>query len=98
MTIMSSETSTAPFPPTVVPMADAVRWAKSLMEDHGPDALLHMGLPTWACACPGRPTGYGHCYCVLNLAVWHHRTAILNEFDPDAALQLMRLRIVQALR
>lgn len=49
------------------------------------------------CGCMGPQDGYSVCPCQMEWFIHQNKVKILNEIDPDLALQVMRKQIVKAL-
>ena len=74
-----------------------VSLAQGIVAHRGIDALItHHHYPS-ACGCLGPRDGDPLCSCGMSAALEHHLVEVANELDPQAALTIMRVRLVVAL-
>ena len=64
----------------------------------GVERLLEWQYESHACCCMGPKDGDPLCGCQMSYQLQLNLVRVLNEIDPDAALKLLRTRIVEALR
>lgn len=79
-------------------LKEGLLWrAKLIIKEYGMTALINYRNSSGACGCMGPRDGEPYCGCRMWGLLEQHLLEIINEIDPDAALLLMRSRIVKAL-
>jgi hypothetical protein len=81
-----------------VPSLDEmVKYIRYLLQYRTLDEFVNSDYFPSACGCMGPRDGWSVCGCAMSSAVQQHKVMILAHINNDAALKLMRQRIVAAL-
>lgn len=72
--------------------------ARQIIDRGGLQALLDYEHHSFGCGCMGPRDGEPYCPCMMAGLLEGYKVRIVNEIDPDAAKQLLRQRIIAALK
>ena len=76
---------------------ELVRYANELIQWRGLEKFINSEYYASACGCMGPRDGYTVCHCMMNYFVHKHKVQVLEKINGDAALTLMRQRLISAL-
>lgn len=80
-------------------MPALVLWGYQIVVRHGIQALMdYKHQASRRCACAGPQDGDPLCSCEMSVKLEENLIAVLSEIDGEAALKVLRIRIVKALR
>ena len=82
---------------TTATLDELIDYARYIVECRGIQALVEYEYYPSPCGCMGPQDNEPLCPCGMRAALHDNKVAVINHFDPTAALKVMRPKIVKAL-
>jgi len=79
-------------------LEELVKYAREIMEYGGIQAIVDWKVYAHACCCTGPQNGEPLCPCSMQVALVEKKVAVLNEINPEIALQVFRKDIIDTLK